>query len=135
MTAKARLSIYLEPQRLRELEAHARRHGTSKSLVAEAAIAAFLAPDLAETPGAALLRRLDHQARAAERLDRNLMILTELIGLFVRQWLVVAPTLPESAQAAAQARGKARYHGFMAALGRRLAKGRRLAADLDPPLP
>jgi predicted transcriptional regulator len=130
VTAKARLSVYLEPARLRELEAFARRRGSSKSLVAEAAITAFLAPDDTERPGAALLRRLDRQARAGERLDRDLMILTELVVLFVRHWLTLAPVLPEAAQAAARARGQDRYQGLVTALGRRLAKGGRLTDEL-----
>ena len=131
MTAKARLSVYLEPARLRELEAFARRRGASKSLVAEAAIAAFLEPVAADRYEAAMLRRLDHHGRAIERLERNLTILTELTALFVRQWLVVAPVIGEAGQAAAQARGRERYRGFMSALGRRLAKGGQFGVELD----
>lgn len=133
MSAKSRLSVYLEPAHLRALEAYARSRGVSKSLAAEAAIAAFLAPEVGETQQGALLRRLDRQVRAVERLERDLMILTELVALFVRQWLVVAPALPESAQAAAQARGRERFRGFLTALGRRLAKTRRLADELSEP--
>ena len=130
MTAKSRLSVYLEPARLRQLEAYAVKHAQSKSLVAEAAIAAFLEPPAVERQEAALLRRLDHQARTVERLERNLMILTELTALFVRQWVVVAPVIGEAGQSAAQARGRERYQGFVAALGRRLARGAQLAKDI-----
>ena len=58
------------------------------------------------------------------------MILTELTALFVRQWLVVAPVIGEAGQSAAQARGRERYQGFVAALGRRLARGAQLAKDI-----
>lgn len=131
MSAKSRLSVYLEPARLRQLEAFAAKHGRSKSLVAEAAIAAFLEPAAADRHEAAMLRRLDHHGRAIERLERNLTILTELTALFVRQWLVVAPVIGEAGQAAAQARGKERYRGFISALGRRLARDARLVAELE----
>ncbi len=132
MSAKSRLSVYVEPARLRQLEAFAKKHGQSKSLVAEAAIAAFLEPPVHERQEAALLRRLDQQSRTADRLARDITILTELTALFVRQWLVVAPVLGEAGQAAAQARGRERYQGFVAALGRRLARGRRFSADIEP---
>lgn len=130
MTAKSRLSVYLEPARLRELEALARRKGQSKSLVAEAAIAAFLEADDPARPAAALLRRLDHQSRSGERLERDLMILTELVALFVRHWLTLAPAVPHAMQAAARARGQERYQALLDALGRRLAKGGRLSQDV-----
>ena len=58
MSAKSRLSVYVEPARLRQLEAYARQTGQSKSLVAEAAIAAFLEPPAHERHEAALMRRL-----------------------------------------------------------------------------
>jgi predicted transcriptional regulator len=134
VSAKSRLSVYLEPARLRQLEAFAKAHGQSKSLVAEAAIAAFLEPPLQERHEAALMRRLDQQSRTADRLARDLTILIELTALFVRQWLVVAPVIGEAGQAAAQARGRERYQGFISALGRRLAKGRRVTGEIAPDL-
>lgn len=134
--AKARLSVYLEPETLRDLEAFADQRGKSKSLVAEAAIASFLTPDSAERQEAAITRRLDQHSRVAERLERNLGIAIETLALFVRFWLTTTPALPESAQAAAQAKGKERFEGFVAALGRRLARGvsftREVSHDLQP---
>lgn len=120
---KARLSVYLEPDTLKALEALADRRGKSKSLVAEAAIASFVFPDASERQEAAITRRLDQQNRAAERLERNLGISIEMMALFVRFWLTTTPAVPEAAQAAAQAKGKERYEGFVEALGRRLARG------------
>lgn len=120
---KVRLSVYLEPETLKDLEAFADQRGKSKSLVAEAAIASFLTPDSAERQEAAITRRLDQHSRVAERLERNLGIAIETLALFVRFWLTTTPALPESAQAAAQAKGKERFEGFVAALGRRLARG------------
>lgn len=123
MTAKSRLSVYLEPDILRQLEAFARQRGKSKSLVAEAAIASFLTPDAAERQASAFTRRLDQQNRALERLERNLGILIEMLALFIRFWLTTTPQTPEALQAAARAKGQDRYQGFVEALGRRLAKG------------
>ena len=132
---KTRLSVYLDPETDRALEAFAGARGKSKSLVAEAAIASFLSPDAAERQEAAIARRLDQQARVAERLERNLGISIEMLALFVRFWLTTTPAVPEAGQAAAQAKGRERYEGFVAALGRRLAKGasftREVSIDLE----
>ena len=136
MSAKSRLSVYIEPALLRRLEAFADQNRKSKSLVAEAAVAAFLSPDAATRQESALLRRLDQQGRAIERLERNLGIAIEMLALFVRFWLTTTPAVPEAGQAAARAKGQERYQGFVTALGRRLAKGaaftREIADDLAP---
>ena len=76
-----------------------------KSLVAEAAIASFLTPDEADRREAAFARRLDLLTRQVERLERDLTISAEALALFIRFWLTVTPPLPDSAQAAAQAKG------------------------------
>jgi predicted transcriptional regulator len=120
---KSRLSVYLDPETLRLLEAFATQRGKSKSLVAETAITAFLTPDTAERHEAAITRRLDHHIRVMERLERNLGIAIEMLALFIRFWLTATPAVPQAQQGAAQAKGRERYEGFIAALGRRLAKG------------
>jgi hypothetical protein len=53
------------------------------------------------------------------------------LALFVRFWLTVTPPLPDTAQPAAQAKGRERYEGFVEALGRRLAKGQSLAREIS----
>jgi hypothetical protein len=53
------------------------------------------------------------------------------LALFVRFWLTVTPPLPDTAQPAAQAKGRERYEGFVEALGRRLAKGQSLAQEIS----
>lgn len=132
---KARLSVYLEPQTFKELEAFARLRGKSMSLVAEAAIASFLSPDAAERTEAAITRRLDQHARIAERLERNLGISIEMLALFIRFWLTTSPPAPEASRAAAQAKGRERFEGFVAALGRRLAAGVSFAREVSFDLP
>jgi len=124
---KERLSVYLDPQVMRSLIDYADRRGKSKSLVAEAAIASFLSPDAAERQEATWARRLDRLVRRTERLERDVGIAV----LFVRFWLTATPALPEQAQAAARAKGAERYHGFIEALGRRLAKGPTLLREVS----
>jgi hypothetical protein len=55
----------------------------------------------------------------------------ETLALFVRFWLTATPALPEQTQAAARAKGAERYHAFIEALGRRLAKGPRLLREVS----
>jgi hypothetical protein len=127
----SRLSVYLDADLLEALEAYAGRRGKSKSIVAVAAIAAFLSPDAAEREEAAIARRLDRIARQVERLERDLGISVEMLALFVRFWLTATPPVPESAQAAARAKGRDRYEGFVEALGRRLAAGRAFTREIS----
>lgn len=120
---KSRLSVYLDPETLRLLEAFAAQRGKSKSLVAETAITSFLTPDTADRHEAAITRRLDQHTRVTERLERNLGIAIEMLALFIRFWLTATPPVPDAQQGAAQAKGRERFEGFVAALGRRLSKG------------
>ncbi len=110
-----------------------------QALVVETALASHLSPDGADRLEAALARRLDRMTRQIERLERHITISNEALALFVRFWLTSTPPLPDTAQAAAQAKGRERYDGFIEALGRRLARGRTLAdevsRDIDPSAP
>ena len=132
---KQRLSVYLEPSVTRALAEYAARRAQSRSLVAEAAIASFLSPDAAERQEAALTRRLDQLDRRMARLERDLGIAVETLAVFVRFWLTTNPPLPEPAQAAARAKAGERYDAFVAALGRRLAKGPKLGQEISEDVP
>jgi predicted transcriptional regulator len=113
-----------------KLADHAGRKGVSQALIVEAALASHLSPDGAERLEAALARRLDRIGRHLERLERHVAITNEALAVFVRFWLTSTPPLPDSALAAAQAKGRERYQGFVEALGRRLARGRTLADEV-----
>jgi hypothetical protein len=128
---KVRLSVYLDPEIMAQVAELAGRKNQSRSLIAEAAIASFLTPDDADRREAALVRRLDLLTRQGERLERDLLIATEAIALFIRFWLTVTPPLPESAQLAAQAKGRERFELFLETLGRRLAKGHSLLREVS----
>ena len=132
---KQRLSVYLEPGVTRALAEYAARRAQSRSLVAEAAIASFLSPDAAERQEAALTKRLDQLDRRMARLERDLGIAVETLAVFVRFWLTTNPPLPEPAQAAARAKAGERYDAFVAALGRRLAKGPKLRQEISEDVP
>ena len=126
----------LPPELGSKLADYAARKGVPQALVVETALASYLSPDGADRLEAALARRLDRMTRQLERLERHGRISSEALALFVRFWLTSTPPLPDAAQAAAQAKGKERYDGFVEALGRRVTNGRALfdeiAADIGP---
>ncbi len=78
-----------------------------------------------------LARRLDRMNRQMERLERHVTISNEALAVFVRFWLTSTPPLPDTALAAAQTKGRERYDGFVEALSRRLARGRKLADEVS----
>ena len=128
---KQRLSVYLDPDVMKNLAAYAGRRDQSRSLIAEAAIASFLSPDAAERQEAATTKRLDQLDRRMTRMERDVGISVEMLAVFVRFWLTTNPPLPEPAQAAARAQAGERYDAFVAALGRRLAKGPKLRQEIS----
>lgn len=127
---KAQISVYLDPATMGLLADYAARRDQPQSLIAEAAIASFLSPDAAEQREAAIAKQLDHLDRRMARLERDLGIAVETLAVFVRFWLATTPALPEPAALAARAKAGERYEAFVAALGRRLAKGPRLVQEV-----
>jgi hypothetical protein len=128
---KEQLSVYLDPEVMAQLSELASQKNQPKSVIAEAAIGSFLTPDDSDRREAALVRRLDLLTRQSERLERNLSIAVEAIALFIKFWLTVTPPLPDSAQAAAQAKGRERFEFFLETLGRRLAKGQSILREVS----
>jgi len=120
----------LPPDLASQLADYAARKRVPQALVVETALASHLSPDGADRLEGALSRRLDRMTRQIERLERHATISNEALALFVRFWLTSTPPLPDTAQAAAQAKGRERYEGFIEALGRRLARGRTLADEI-----
>jgi predicted transcriptional regulator len=129
-TIRGKQTFRLPVDLLRALADHASRTRASQASIVEAAIASHLSPDGADRLEAALARRLDRLNRQVERLERHVTISNETLALFVRFWLTSVPPLPDSAQAAAQAKGRERFEGFVETLGRRLAKGRTFADEV-----
>jgi hypothetical protein len=128
---KARMNVYFEPSLLQRVEDLAARKGLTKSTIIEAAVASFLSPDAEDRREAAFTRRLDRLTRQVERVERDVMISAEALALFVRFWFTITPSLPESAQAAAKAKGTERYQGFVETLGRRVAKGQSVLREVS----
>ena len=121
----------LPPDLAAQLADYANRKRVPQALVVETALSSYLSPDNSERMEAAVGRRLDRLTRQVERLERHVTISNEALALFVRYWLTSTPPLPDTAQPAAQAKGRERYDGFVEALGRRLAKGQTFAQEIS----
>ena len=121
----------LPPDLATKLADYSARKRVPQALIVEAALASHLSPDGADRLEAALARRLDRMTRHLERIERHLDISNEALAVFVRFWLTSTPALPDTALAAAQAKGRERYEGFIDALGRRLARGRKLSDEIS----
>jgi hypothetical protein len=95
---KVRLSVYLDPQMMVRLAELAKSKGIPKSPIVEAAIASLLTSGDANRHEATLVSELDRLARQVNCLERDHSIAVEALALFIRFWLIVTPSLPESAQ-------------------------------------
>ena len=121
----------LPPELAGRLADYAAQKRVPQALVVETALTSFLSPDGADRLEAALARRLDRMSRRIELFERHVTISNEALAVFVRFWLTTTPPLPDTALAAAQTKGRERYEGFVEALGRRLARGRKLADEVS----
>ena len=121
----------LPPELSSKLADYATRKRVPQALVVETALASFLSPDGADRLEAALARRLDRMTRRIELLERHVTITNEAMAVFVRFWLTSTPPLPDTVLAAAQAKGRERYEGFVEALSRRLAHGRKFVDEVS----
>jgi len=73
---------------------------------------------------------LGQQAAFTRRIERDLRISTETLGLFVRFWLMITPPIAPEDQAAAQIKGRERFEGFVDTLGKRIQKGQSFLQEI-----
>ena len=125
-----RMNVYFPTELLKQISELADRKRLSRSAIVEAAVVSFLSPDGADRREAAFTRRLDRLSRQMQRLERDVGLTAESLALFIRFWLTITPPLPNDAQAAAQAKGRDRFEGFVEALGRRLQKGQSFLREI-----
>ena len=135
MRAKVRATVHLDRALAEKLDQLSARKGWAKSAVVEAALASFFSPDASERLEAAVSRRLDRLSRQLDRLEQDQVLSVETLALFVRHWLTVTPPLPPDGQAAARAKGRERYDGFVEALVRRMASAGRLSLEISRDVP
>lgn len=116
---KIRMTVYLDPKVYDGLRAYAGSRRQPLSIMAEAAVAAFVDPEQREV---AIVRKLGAIERQLDRMKRDANISIEAFMVYVWLWLAANPPLPEQAASAARASATERYDQFMETLGRRLAQ-------------
>jgi hypothetical protein len=77
-----------------------------------------------------LLRRLDRLGRAEARTQRDLEVLSQAFGVFVRLWLAHTPTVPVEAKPGARVNAENRYSRFTQHVADQFSAGRRFLDDL-----
>jgi hypothetical protein len=127
---KPKLSIYLSDHVAERLTLAAKRPGSNRSAIVDEALDRFLNPERGTHDDGALIRRLDRVSRQLDRLDRDSAIMAETIALFIRYYLTITPPLPSGDQEAARALGRERFEIFVAQVGKRVASGSGLVADV-----
>ena len=120
----------LPPDLMNKVADYAARKGVTQSLVLEAALASHLSPDGADRLEAALARRLDRMTPADGAHRTACRHLERGAGRFRALLADQHAPIAGRGSAAAQAKGRERYEGFIEALGRRLARGRKLADEI-----
>jgi hypothetical protein len=124
---RVRLQAYVEPE-LAERVAHRRAAmGTSESGIVRSSVLQFLD---GTSDSALLLRRLDRLGRADTRLQRDLELLSESFGVFLRTWFAHTPALPDESKAMARAAAESRYRQLVEHVAQRFSGGRRFLDDL-----
>jgi len=116
---KPRIGVYLSEQMAARLAAAAKRPGTSKSALVEAALAQFFGAD-DDTNDLPVDRQLSMMSRQLDELDRGLRIVNETVALQARFHLAVTPVLPAADQHAACVLGSERFDELAAQVGRRV---------------
>lgn len=125
---KPRIGVYLSEQMAARLAAAAKRPGTSKSALVEAALAQFLGAD-DDTTDFPIDRRLSLMSRQLEDLDRGLKIVNETVALQARFHFAVTPVLPAADQRAACVLGSERFDELAAQVRRRVQLGTSLMQE------
>jgi hypothetical protein len=101
--------------------------GVSQSALVKSALGQYLD----ETKDATLLlRRLDRLGRAEARTQRDLEVLSQAFGVFVRLWLAHTPTVPEESKPGARLNAENRYGRFTQHVADQFSAGRRFLDDL-----
>ena len=121
-TAKTRHQFYLPDELSAKLDALALKPGASKTAILTDALNAWIDraghKELDERFGP----RLDRQSRVAERIERKVEALTELVGVFVQHQLTLVAHQPLFDEETSKL-GRQRYTRLLDIVERRMAAG------------
>jgi hypothetical protein len=130
MSKTRRICLYLDPKLGRELESLGKKPGATMTQIVSDALRAHLDGNGAEPLEQRFRQRLDRIGGQLNRIERDERVILESLALFIRYQLTLSNPLPESQLAALQAQGNKRFQTFIDEVGRRLAKGTDLGAEI-----
>ena len=128
--SRFRLTAYVSHSVAERLAIASKRKGFNRSKLVDRALDKFLAGDGSQDNDTTLQRRLDVMSKQQARTERNVAVLLETLGLYVRYYLTVTPPLPKSEQDPARNLGNQRFEFFVSQIGKRLAAGQSTMRDV-----
>lgn len=128
MTLK--IGVYLTDDVARRLRVALKRPGTTKSALVNEALAHFLDPPPANETGQDEVRALRALLKRVRQVQRETLVLTETLAMFIRYFLMITPPLPESEREAAETVGRERYEIFVKQIARRIGSDTGLINDV-----
>ena len=128
---KTKIGIYLSADVARRFRIATRRRNATKSDLVNEALRRFFQPPAPEADRSdevlQLMTRLEKRLR---RLQRELLVTTETVALFVRYSLMVTAPIPESERQDAEALGRKRYEVFIREVAKRVTSDKGMIADV-----
>lgn len=135
---KVLLSGSIDPDVYEALQTHCRRRPQlSRSAVVSRALRQYLLPDYQEERERVLAANLDrlwwHQHHLADRLDRDLRLVREMLALLVRTYYIHTPEIPEADRQAAVLSGEKRFSRFLAKVAEQAGPGKSALEQMPQP--
>jgi hypothetical protein len=126
---KTKIGIYLSTDVARRFKIAIRRRSATKSDLVNEALRRFFHPPEADRSDETLqlMTRLEKRVR---RLQREGLVMSETLALFVRYSLMVTAPIPESERQAAEALGRKRYEVFIREVAKRITSDKGMIADV-----
>jgi hypothetical protein len=123
----------IQPYIAREVRQRLARHCAGLGLTESAVVNEALTQYLDGTSDATLwMRRQDLLDRRVQRLARDVDILSQTVGVFLRIWFAHTPPLAKEARHAASQSGEQRYRLLLDRVGEQFTEGKRFIDDLPP---
>lgn len=127
---KNRHCIYLEPKISERLTALAEKPGTTISNVIGDALRAYFDRQGGDVLEDRFKTRLDTMSAQLNRIERDQRIDLESLALWIRYQLTLSNPVPPGQWAALQAVGAERFQKFIEEVGRRIANGGGIGAEI-----
>ncbi|HTN59963.1 MAG TPA: CopG family transcriptional regulator [Devosia sp.] len=130
MQQKRRLCLYLDPKLGARLEKLAAKPGATMTNIVSDALRDLLDRQGNDALDERIKERMDKSSGQLGRIERDQRVILESLALFIRYQLTISNPVPDSQLAAMQALGNERFQTFIDEVGRRLAKGMGLGAEI-----